>query len=235
MYAPPPASVKTAGPGYARSVGKNPNAPIREELSRREPGDVVAIRELWDGRIWYAWPAVVVRDEPNLQMLHVPANAHCQQPVDAAGRALRLPTDRWTLQDVRRGPNSMLSFAFPDTPYAVILGFDERGELFEYYVNLEEPLTRSVAGFDTVDHLLDVTIPPDRSGWSWKDEDELLEAVARGIFTEEDAAWFRFWGERGAEHVLLQEPPFDRDWSRWRPEPGWEDADLPGNWDLAPG
>ena len=132
MYAPPPASVKTAGPDYARSVGKTPNAPIREELPRHEPGDVVAIRELWDGRVWYAWPAVVVRDEPNLQMLHVPANAHCRQPVDAAGRALRLPTDRWTLQDVRRGPNSMLSFAFPDTPYAVILGFDERGELFEY-------------------------------------------------------------------------------------------------------
>jgi hypothetical protein len=234
MYAQPPASVKTAGPGYARSVGKTPNAPIREELPPREPGDVVAIRELWDGRVWYAWPAVVVRDEPNLQMLHVPANAHCQQPVDSAGRALRLPTDRWTLQDIRRGPSSMLSFAFPDTPYAVILGFDERGELFEYYVNLEEPLTRSEAGFDTVDHLLDVTIPPDRSGWSWKDEDELREAVVRGIFTEEDAAWFRFWGERGAEHVLLQEPPFDRDWSTWRPEPGWEDADLPRNWDIAP-
>ena len=55
----------------------------------------------------------------------------------------------------------MLSFAVPETPYAVILGFDERSELFEYYINLEDPLTRSPAGFDTADHLLDVTIPPD--------------------------------------------------------------------------
>jgi len=129
----------------------------------------------------------------------------------------------------------MLSFAFPETPYAVILGFGDRSALSEYYVNLEEPLIRSPAGFDTVDHLLDVTIPPDRSGWSWKDEDELREAVDRGIFTEEDAASFRFWGERGAEHVLLREPPFDRDWSTWRPDPGWKDPDLPPNWDVAPG
>ncbi|HEX9299806.1 MAG TPA: hypothetical protein VF968_06710, partial [Actinomycetota bacterium] len=91
-------------------MGKTPNVPTAQELPSHEPGDVVAIRELWDRRVWYAWPAVVVRDEPNLQMLHVPAHARCRQPVDAAGRALRLPTDRWTLQDVRRGPSSMLSF-----------------------------------------------------------------------------------------------------------------------------
>jgi len=36
------------------SMGKTPNIPAREELPRHEPGDVVAIRELWDGRVWYA-------------------------------------------------------------------------------------------------------------------------------------------------------------------------------------
>ena len=99
----------------------------------------------------------------------------------------------------------MLSFAFPDTPYAVILGFDEHGRLFEYYINLESPLRPSVPGYDTVEHLLDVTIPPDRSSWTWKDEDELVEAVQRGLFTEEDADRFRFWGERAVEHVLLRD------------------------------
>jgi hypothetical protein len=128
----------------------------------------------------------------------------------------------------------MLSFAFPDTPYAVILGYDDDGRLFEYYVNLQTPLASSPAGFDTVEHLLDVTIPPDRSTWSWKDEDELEEAVASGLFTEEDAAWFRYWGERAVEHVLLREPPFDRDWSAWRPDPAWDAPTLPEDWDLVP-
>jgi hypothetical protein len=101
-------------------------------------------------------------------------------------------------------------------------------------VNLQSPLRRSPAGFDTVEHLLDVTIPPDRSSWSWKDEDELAQAVARGLFTEEDAKWFRHWGERAVEHVLLREPPFDRDWGDWEPDPEWVAQELPPDWDLQP-
>ena len=101
-------------------------------------------------------------------------------------------------------------------------------------MNLQTPLVRTSVGFDTVEHLLDVTIPPDRSSWSWKDEDELAEAIAHGLFTEEDAAWFRYWGERAVEHVLLREPPFDEDWSAWRPDPAWEEPSLPPDWDLVP-
>ena len=52
------------------------------------------------------------------------------------------------------------------------------------------------------------------------------------MFSEEDAAWFRYWGERAVEHVLLREPPFDRDWSTWRPDPSWETPELPTGWDL---
>ena len=71
-----------------------------------------------------------------------------------------------------------------------------------------------------MDHLLDVRISADRSAWSWKDEDELDEAVARGIYTQEDARSFRAAGERGVAHVLDGEPPFDADWSTWTPDPG---------------
>ena len=30
-------------------------------LPRREPGEIVALREVWSGQIWYARPATVVR------------------------------------------------------------------------------------------------------------------------------------------------------------------------------
>jgi hypothetical protein len=216
-------------------MGSTPTATSPEEAPlRRRPGDVVAIREIWDGKVWYARPAVVVRDEPNLQMLHVPPGVKCKTPVDPDGAPLRVFTSEWQLQDEERGASSMLSFAFPDTPYAIILGYDGEGRLFEYYVNLQTPLEPSPAGYDTVEHLLDVTIPPDRSTWSWKDEDELEEAIGRGLFSEEDAAWFRYWGERAVEHVLLREPPFDEDWSSWRPDPSWEAPRLPEDWDLVP-
>ena len=202
-------------------------------LPRRTPGEVVAIREIWQGRVWYARPAIVVRDDPNLTMLHVPPGVDCKEPVDAKGRPLRIPTEDWMLTDTERGATSMLSFAFPDTPYAVILGYDG-GRLSEYYVNLQTPLVRSPAGFDTVEHLLDVTIPADRSSWSWKDEDELAEALTLGMFTEEQAGWFHYWGERAVEHVLLREPPFDQDWQAWEPDPTWTTPSLPSDWDLAP-
>jgi hypothetical protein len=211
-----------------------PSQADEHALDAFAPGDVVAIREIWNGRVWEARPAVVIRDEPNLTMLHVPPRVRCQVPVGTDGTELRLPIEDWRHAESARSDRSNLSFAFPDTPYAVILGYDPDATLDIYYVNLQSPLVRSPAGFDTVEHVLDVVIPPERTSWSWKDEDELAIAIERGMFTEEDAEWFRYWGERAVEHVLLREPPFDEDWSSWRPEPGWADAELPANWDLVP-
>lgn len=203
-----------------------------DQITPFEPGATVAIRELWDGRVWFARPATVVRDDPNLTMLVVHPHATAKEPVDPAGVPLRIPTGDWTLRDIRRGETWNLSFAFPDTPYAVILGYEATGDLREYYVNLQTPLARSQTGFDLVEHILDVTIPPDRSTWAWKDEDELAEAIDGGLFTEEDAAWFHYWGERAVEHILLREPPFDEDWGSWQPDPTWPEPELPAGWDL---
>jgi predicted RNA-binding protein associated with RNAse of E/G family len=75
--------------------------------------------------------------------------------------------------------------------------------------------------------VLDVLIPPDRSSWQWKDEDELSQAVDEGLFTEEEAARFRAAGERAVEQILLREPPFDEDWEGWRPDPAWGTPRLP--------
>ena len=217
---------------YARDMGGTNGTGVDETPAPFEPGATVAIRELWDGRVWYARPATVVRDEPNLTMLLVPPQVMAKEPVGTDGAALRIPTAAWTLRDVERADNWNLSFAFPDTPYAVILGYGTAGDLREYYVNLQSPLARTTTGFDLVEHILDVTIPPDRSTWAWKDEDELAEAIDGGLFTEEDAAWFHHWGERAVEHILLREPPFDEDWSSWRPDPAWPPPELPTGWDL---
>jgi hypothetical protein len=94
-------------------------------------------------------------------------------------------------------------------------------------VNLQSPLVSTAIGFDTVEHVLDVVIAADRSSWRWKDEDELDEAVARGIFSAADVSTFRAWGERAVAHVVDRRPPFDRDWSGWRPDPSWTEPVLP--------
>jgi hypothetical protein len=199
---------------------------------RRSPGDPVVLREIWRGRVWEARSAIVVRDDPEMQMFYLPPGNRPRIAVDVEGKPLRLPRGDWRLAEVTRTGQHVLSFAFPDVPYAVLAFFDvETGDFLGWYVNLEDPPRPSSAGFDTTDHVLDVLIPPDRSTWTWKDEDELDEAVALGLFSTEDAARFRTEGERAARSIIERIPPFDEPWEDWRPDPAWSAAELPEGWD----
>ena len=192
------------------------------------------LREVWHGRVFEARPTIVVEDEPEQTMLLLPGGVRCGLAIGADGRELRLPDRPWHLEIRPRGEQPILSFAWPDTPYSVLLwtaGDDRR----VWYVNLQDPLARTPMGFDTTDHALDVVIELDRSSWRWKDEEELAEAVRDGLFTPEEAADFRVWGERAVERVLSREPPFDREWDDWRPDPGWPLPELPPGWDLSSG
>ncbi len=127
----------------------------------------------------------------------------------------------WELEPGVRD-RGVLSFAFPESAYAVLMSTDAEGRFTAYYVNIESPLHPWEGGFDYTDWFLDVRIPLDRSTYEWKDEAELAEAVARGLVSEAHAQGIRWAGERAIEHVLLREPPFDLDWEDWRPDPAWE-------------
>ncbi len=203
-------------------------------MLRWNHGDVVAIREVWRGDVFEARPAIVVEDAPGQIVLYVPIGARVAVAVGEDGRRLRLPDRPWRMElhDVRS--RSVLSFAWPDTPYAVLLLRDADQAFVGWYVNIQDPLRRTSLGFDTVDHALDALISPDRSSWSWKDEDELAEAVASGLFDPQDGPGFRVAGLRGVERVVSREPPFDRDWEGWHPDPAWGVPALPPGWDAVP-
>jgi hypothetical protein len=197
-------------------------------------GEGIVLREIWRGRVFEARPTIVVEDEREQTMLLLPGGVRCGIPVGSDGRELRLPDRSWHLEIRPRGEQPILSFAWPDTPYSVLLwtAGDDRQV---WYVNLQDPLARTRLGFDTTDHALDVVIELDRSSWRWKDEEELTEAVRDGLFTPEEAADFRAWGERAVERVLSRQPPFDRDWDDWRPDPGWPLPELRPGWDASSG
>lgn len=198
---------------------------------RWRPGDAVVLREVWDGRVFAARPATVVRDDPWQQVFLVPGGARIAMPIGGDGEELRVPDRPWRMEIRERGAHPVLSFAWPETPYSVIL-WSRRDEGPAWYVNLQAPLARTSIGFDSTDHALDALVAIDGSRWEWKDEDELEEAVASGLFTEEDATGFRRWGERAVERIVLREPPFDEDWLSWRPDPTWPAPELPDGWDV---
>ena len=203
-------------------------------MRRFTPGETIVLRERWEDRIWAAFPAIAVEDREDALLNHIPHGVTMARAVGDDGSVLRLPLDRWSLREVRWTSWRILGFQFPGRRYAVLLFWDPATDAFAgYYVNVETTLARTDIGLDYVDHLLDVRISADRSEWWWKDEDELDEAVSRGIYTQEDARSFRVAGERGLEHVLDGEPPFDADWSTWVPDPRWPKPTLPAGWDRA--
>ncbi|MGI8617013.1 MAG: DUF402 domain-containing protein [Actinomycetota bacterium] len=198
------------------------------------PGEAIALRELWHGRVFEARPMIVVQDDPDQAMFFLPGGVRCGLPIGDGDRVRRLPDGPWHLEVRPRGNQPILSFAWPDTPYSVLLwAAEDRPRV--WYVNLEEPLERTRIGFDTVDHVLDVLIELDSTSWRWKDEEELAEAVLDGLFTEEEAAEFRDRGARAVDRIISRQPPFDRDWEAWRPDPAWPTPELPAGWDADPG
>jgi hypothetical protein len=204
-------------------------------VRRFEPGDAVALRERLRGRVWVGRPATVVRDEPDLLMFAIPPGTRWYGPAGPPNGWIRLkaPGAAWTLEERRWTDAHVLSFAWPGAGHAVLHLWDEDWTPRCWYVNVEAPLRRFALGFDTFDQDLDIVIEPDRSSWRWKDEDVVAEGIGLGAYTQRDAETFRREAERGLRRVLEREPPFDREWAGWRPDPSWARPELPDGWDRS--
>ncbi|HVF07673.1 MAG TPA: DUF402 domain-containing protein [Actinomycetota bacterium] len=139
---------------------------------------------------------------------------------------VRFHDEPWELETVVRD-RPVLSFAFPETPYAVLLSWTPHWEFRGYYVNIQSPLRPAEhRTFEYTDWFLDVRIPSALDTHEWKDERELAEAVARGLLTEAEALEVRSAGELAIDHVIGRRPPFDEDWSSWRPDSSWGPLDV---------
>lgn len=183
-------------------------------------GDVVAVRELWKGRVWKARPWMVVRDEPDELVLWIPQGTPTKIP-DGSG----IPRDEWELRDGAFS-RSALRIARPRQLHSILLF--RGGSGLEWYVNLERPLRRTRIGFDHLDRELDLLARPDGT-WEWLDEDEFAEAQALGVIDAVEAAAIREEGER-----VLADWPFPTGREDWRPDPAWELPALSDGWDDVP-
>lgn len=184
------------------------------------PGDVVTLREVWRGRPLAERKLRVVEDVPGHYRAFylAPDSRFLNDPRDHG--EVRFHDGPWELEPVV-GDRPVLSFEFPES-YAVLLSWTAEWEFRGYYVNIQSPLRLAEPHtFEYTDWFLDVRIPPALDSHEWKDEHELAEAVARGLLTGAEALEVRESGERAIEHVQQRKPPFDEDWSSWRPDPAW--------------
>jgi hypothetical protein len=189
------------------------------------------MRGVWRRKIWWAGAVTVVRDDPGLIALYWPAGTPEKAPERRLTPRDLLSTEQLALVDRRWTDTDVLMLAPPGTAHAVYAMWEQgQTSLRCWYIDLQEPLRRTPVGFDTMDHLLDIVVSPDRSEWRWKDEDEFSEAVAIGVFSTEEARAIRAEGERAITRFQAGEPPFGDGWEKWSPPAEWGIPDLPAGW-----
>ena len=195
-----------------------------------EQGDEVVLRYITrQERPGMSWPARVVEDRDELLALFIPEGATTKQ-----WRGVRDSTGQlvsWELVDIpwRR---DTLRLMYPEADFSIWLSWRrEAGErLFHgYYINMEEPYRRTEIGVDTNDHTLDVVVLPDLS-WQWKDDDQLTERAASGIYVPAFADHLRERARLALKRLDARDNPFEGTWIDWMPDGGWEIPCLPDGW-----
>ena len=195
-------------------------------------GEVVVHRDLFGGRIWYARAEVVVEDSVNGPLLtYWGPGAEVRAPIDAVdGRPLRVPITDWVLEPRPWHSTHVLSRWCPGDAYSVWLFWETKSWRFAgWYINMQSPFIRTQIGFDTADNILDVWADPDGTS-SWKDDDELDEAVRAGAFEAESAATIRREATEAVAGIRGREP-FTEAWTRWRPDGVWSVPALKQDWE----
>ena len=200
--------------------------------SRWKVGTPIVFRGVWLQRIWFACPAIIVEDKPDLIAFYWRAGTRVKKPhkrttpqdMLSSAAPFILVDKTWTNTDV-------LLLTIPGAAHSIFVMWDEGHTRFRcWYINLQEPLQRTPIGFDTMDHLLDIIVHPDRSNWQWKDEDEFEEAIFIGVFSPEKADEIRAEGKRALKLILDNEACYCEHWKSWRPPSDWKIPELPSGW-----
>jgi uncharacterized protein len=188
-------------------------------------------RDLFGGRIWYARAEIVVEDSMNRQLsTYWGPGAEVRAPVDAVdGRPLRVPMTDWVLEPRPWHTTHVLSRWSPGDAYSIWLLWETESWRFAgWYINMQSPFVRTQIGFDATDDILDVWIEPDGTS-SWKDDDELDEAVRAGALEAEAADTIRREATKAVAGIRGRES-FIGAWTRWRPEGAWPVPALRPDW-----
>jgi hypothetical protein len=196
-----------------------------------EPGDEIAFRGVWRGKLMWACAAIVVEDSDDLIALFWRAGTPVFRPATRPTPQTLMQNDFTLIHDQWKRTD-LLSLTQPGMAHSVDIMWEAgQTKLDCWYIQLQEPLRRTTIGFDTMDQLLDIVISPDRSTWHWKDEAEFSEAVAIGMYSPQEAAAIRLEGERIIERYKANLSPFCDGWEKWSPPEDWGIPAFPAGWD----
>lgn len=190
-----------------------------------------------DGIVGRAWPMTLVRDDDELIAVYLRPGTVFKMAAGTArpGQArAAIAFDGRHYDAIWRNTDALILYRPGDASSVWRYQRADDQTLAMWYINLEEPWTRTEQGFDSRDHGLDVIVAPDLASWSWKDEDEVERDVNAGRLTRTEVDAYRAEGESTARRLIQRAPPFDRDWTLWRPDPAWPVPVLSPTWNVTP-
>lgn len=193
-------------------------------------GTQVMARNIWHGRVFSAFPFLVVEDRDDLVTLFLPPGAVWKRPIQRDGSHARIPYGTWTHTDEAWYGQGALRF-FPTGESHSVLAWRGRDRIARWYINLELPYRRTSRGLDTRDNLVDIDYREGFAAPRLKDEDELCEAQSLGVLTPSEVARIRRDAERALALVQQGHPAITTRWESWRPPAHWTIPTLPSDWD----
>lgn len=201
-----------------------------------EAGDIIAWRGVYQNRIWHALPVSVVKDTSQEIVFAILPGAACMFEVTypkgkkSGKRRWDFTDDDWQLAEFTWHTNRVLSILEPEKYYSIMHFWDHTSaEFLGYYVNFQQPFTRSHCGVDSLDLDLDLIIDPDLS-FKWKDEDDYQAAINHGLISKEWINGIEDAKTEVFEKLEKRAYPFNGAWLDWKPDPQQSNCRLPANW-----
>jgi len=202
-----------------------------------KPGDVVAWRGIFRGRIWHVQPTIVVKDSPSEIAVTLLPGTECMADENYPAakkngkRRWDFKEQDWKLRKYIWRTNRLLLLFEPEKFYSTILFWNHAShEFLCYYINFQQPFERGGSSIDTLDLDLDLIIRPDFST-QWKDEDDYQKAMEHEIIPAEWIQGIENARPEIFERLEKRRYPYDGSWLDWMPDPKWEPPKLPEDWD----
>ncbi|MFC7530135.1 hypothetical protein [Actinoplanes sp. GCM10030250] len=131
---------------------------------------------------------------------------------------------RWTWRDT-----AVLTWVGLDPYFNLQLYLPVNGGTPFWKINFERPVTRTSAGIDTFDLLLDYVTDPATGHWRWKDEDEYAQARQLGVITDPERRQVDAARERAVAFAEAGRGPLGEDWDTWHVAGDWPLPVLPAD------
>ncbi len=203
-----------------------------------KPGEVIAWREVFRGRVWHALSCIVVKDSLNETVIATLPGAermiekHYPKGKDNGKRRWDFKHEDWELENFSWHTTRALQILNLGDFFSTIYFWDHAsGEFLCYYINFQTPFKKSGQIIDTLDLDLDLIIHPDFS-FEWKDLDDYQKAIEAGLILPEWIDKIEIAKEKVLDKLERREYPLDGSWINWTPDPNWANPRLPTNWNT---